>query len=131
MDPESTFHSSRLIRKMNHPPGTLDGSSNFDFSFASDNGISQEAFGSTKIIDGVEVVVMRGSYSYMGPDGLVYTVDWTADETGYHPSAAHLPKEVLIPFPSVFQGVQSQKDFADKENRFKGNNYVFPVTNYI
>ena len=28
------------------------------------------------------VMVMRGSYQYVGPDGILYEVDWFADETG-------------------------------------------------
>ncbi len=35
---------------------------------------------------------MSGSYSYIGADGLPYVVDWYADETGFHPTAPHLPK---------------------------------------
>ncbi len=35
---------------------------------------------------------MSGSYSYIGADGLAYVVDWYADETGFHPTAPHLPK---------------------------------------
>ena len=33
-----------------------------------------------------EVVVMRGSYSYIGADGLSYIVDWEADENGFRAS---------------------------------------------
>jgi Insect cuticle protein len=40
----------------------------------------------------MQVSVMSGSYSYIGADGLTYVVDWYADETGFHPTAPHLPK---------------------------------------
>ena len=35
---------------------------------------------------------MSGSYSYLGADGEAYVVDWYADETGFHPTAPHLPR---------------------------------------
>lgn len=31
-----------------------------------------------------EEVVIKGQYSYTGPDGLIYTVHYTADRNGYH-----------------------------------------------
>jgi hypothetical protein len=36
-----------------------------------------------KKIGNVEVVVMRGSYEYIGADGLTYKVTWVADENGF------------------------------------------------
>lgn len=31
-----------------------------------------------------EEIVIAGHYSYKGPDGLIYNVNYTADKTGYH-----------------------------------------------
>ncbi|XP_073942626.1 flexible cuticle protein 12-like [Choristoneura fumiferana] len=39
-----------------------------------------------------EALVVRGQFSYPGPDGVTYTVTYTADSTGYHPQGDHLPK---------------------------------------
>ena len=59
---------------------------------------------------------MRGSYSYIGSDGLSYVVDWVADENGFRPSAPHLPEPVAIPFPEQATAVAAQIKFAAAED---------------
>ncbi|EFA03332.2 flexible cuticle protein 12 [Tribolium castaneum] len=43
-----------------------------------------------------ESLVVRGSYSYVGPDGVVYTVEYIADENGYQPAGAHIPQSAGV-----------------------------------
>ncbi|XP_040582084.1 cuticle protein 3 [Lepeophtheirus salmonis] len=102
----------QILSSSFNPPGTLTGSNDFDYSFKTENGIMQKAAGTTKLIGDTEVVVMKGSYEYVGPDGQTYVVDWYADETGYHPSAPHLPQDVPIPYPEIADAVAAQIAFA-------------------
>ncbi|XP_035914194.1 flexible cuticle protein 12-like [Anopheles stephensi] len=39
-----------------------------------------------------EALAVRGSYSYTGPDGTVYVINYIADENGFQPEGAHIPK---------------------------------------
>jgi len=101
-----------IIRNILNPP-TIDPS--FDYSFESENGIKQEAVGTMRRVDDSDVAVMKGSYSYIGVDGQTYTVDWYADETGFHPSAPHLPRSVEPIHPEVAAAVRAQLEFAAQE----------------
>ena len=60
-------------------------------------------------------MVMRGSYSYVGPDSNTYVVDWYADETGFQPSAPHLPQSVVPNHPEVAAAVEAQLRFAAEQ----------------
>ena len=102
-----------IVRSHYNPPAET---SVFDYSFESENGIKQEATGTMRLVDDTEVSVMKGSYSFIGADSVVYTVDWYADETGFHPSAPHLPKPVEPNHPEVAAAVRAQIAFAAEED---------------
>ncbi|EAT43647.1 AAEL004921-PA [Aedes aegypti] len=73
----------------------------FQYSYESGNGIKVEDQGELKVVevpkeDGTgteqaQVSVQKGSYSYNAPDGTPITLQWTADENGFHATGDHLP----------------------------------------
>merc|ERR1712012_1009251 len=87
----------------------------YSYSYEAENGISQSVSGEMKTVNDAQVYVMRGSYSYIGTDGLTYQADWYADETGYHPSAPHLPRSVVPNHPEVAEAVRAQLEYAAQE----------------
>nr|XP_040582030.1 larval cuticle protein LCP-17-like isoform X2 [Lepeophtheirus salmonis] len=110
-----------IISETNNAPGTLGDNSDFQNSFEAGNGIKQQSAGSTHLLGEDSVVTMTGSYEYVGEDGQTYVVDWIADENGFQPSAAHLPKEVPIPFSEIAEAVEAQIAFAAQEDANGGS----------
>merc|ERR1712156_753047 len=107
----------------------------FRYSFETENEISQSAEGSIRTIGDADVVVMSGSYSYVGVDGETWTVDWYADETGFHPSAPHLPKPVEPLHPEIAAAVEAQLRFAAEEEAAaaastRSQSYAAPLAGY-
>ncbi|XP_040581955.1 uncharacterized protein [Lepeophtheirus salmonis] len=125
----NTYPVVEVLNEVNKAPGTLGDNSNFENSFEATNGIRQESSGQTVQIGKEDVVVMRGSYKYVGTDGQTYVVDWIADENGFKPFAAHLPKVVPIPYPEIAEAVDAQIVFAAQEkdgsSYFVGNSNSF------
>ncbi|XP_055707881.1 endocuticle structural glycoprotein SgAbd-2-like [Phlebotomus papatasi] len=68
------------------------------YSYETSNGIRADQQGYLKNPGTqIEAQVMQGSYSYTGPDGVVYTVKYIADENGFRAEGAHLP----VPPPAL------------------------------
>jgi len=66
----------------------------FSYGYETSGGIKAEEVG--KLINPGqenEAIAVRGSFSYTGDDGQVYTVNYVADENGFQPEGAHIPKE--------------------------------------
>ncbi|XP_062549668.1 flexible cuticle protein 12-like [Armigeres subalbatus] len=67
----------------------LDG---YNFKYETSNGLQRVEQAQLKSFgDDVSALVVRGMYSYQGPDGQTYTVNYVADENGFQPEAPHLP----------------------------------------
>ena len=103
-----------ILRSEFHGPEE-DGDKRWSYSYEAENGINQQAEGTLRRVGEADVYVMSGSYSYVGPDGLAYVVDWYADETGFHPQAPHLPRSVEPNHPEVKAAVDAQLRFAEQQ----------------
>ncbi|CAG5040137.1 unnamed protein product [Parnassius apollo] len=85
------------------PPLTLRSESsqqpdgNYAFSFETENGINRNEKGEPKeVLDEDNkpkvVVTVRGAYSYPTNEGKIETVNYYADESGYHAEGDSIPK---------------------------------------
>lgn len=62
------------------------------FSYETSNSISAQEQGQLQNVGtDQEGIAVRGQYSYVGPDGVTYTVVYIADENGFQPQGAHIP----------------------------------------
>merc|ERR1712025_1133060 len=66
-----------------------DADGNYDFNFSNDDGSTREEFG--------EPAFVQGSYSFVAPNGEVVSMQYTADENGYHASGSHMPTPPPMP----------------------------------
>ncbi|XP_026738105.1 flexible cuticle protein 12-like [Trichoplusia ni] len=64
----------------------------FNYYSETSNGIRQQEQGQLKNVGTEnEALEIRGQFAYTGPDGVLYTVTYIANENGFQPEAAHLP----------------------------------------
>jgi len=68
-------------------PPSSDG--NYNFNFANDDGSSRQEVGAPDAI--------RGSYSFITPEGEQVQVQYHADETGFHATGSHVPQAPPMP----------------------------------
>lgn len=69
------------------------------FSYETGNGIAAQQRGYLKNAGNpqAEAQVMEGSYTYTGPDGVQYTINYIADENGFRAEGPHIPTPPPIP----------------------------------
>ena len=66
---------------------------NYEYQYALDNGQAVEEVGRVQAGPEPETgtISQQGSFTFVGDDGITYTVSYLADEGGFQPQAAHLP----------------------------------------
>ncbi|CRK99890.1 CLUMA_CG013193, isoform A [Clunio marinus] len=86
----NNFEKDAVILKQVFDLNPVDNS--YVSSYETSNGIRVDEQGYLKNAGSqAEAQVMQGSYSYTGPDGVVYTITYIADENGYRAEGAHIP----------------------------------------
>ena len=63
----------------------------FEYGYEQTDGQTVAVRGEQRTIGDQVGTVMRGSYSFVGDDGVTYTVTWVADENGFQAQGDHLP----------------------------------------
>lgn len=63
------------------------------FSYETSDGVSRSEQAQLKNVGTEnEALSVRGTVSWVGADGQQYTLNYVADENGFQPEGAHLPK---------------------------------------
>ncbi|XP_045501971.1 cuticle protein 2-like [Colias croceus] len=79
----------------------------YSYAFETENGITAEENGVAT--NGVEA---QGGFSYIGDDGVQYSIRYTADQNGFRPEGAHLPTPPPIPAEILKALEQNARDEA-------------------
>lgn len=62
------------------------------FSYETSNGILAEEVGHLNNLGSEnEALSVSGSFKYVAPDGVTYSISYIADENGFQPQGEHLP----------------------------------------
>jgi len=81
-----TGQRGNAIDVQNNPPSSR---GDYNFNFSNDDGSSRQESGAP---DGI-----RGSYSFITPEGEQVNVQYIADETGFHATGSHVPQAPPMP----------------------------------
>jgi len=84
---------------------TPDNSGNYNFQFATDDGVFRQETGNQKSLGGAEQASeITGEVSWTSPEGEVISFTYLADENGYQAQGSHVPQTPPIP-PAIQRGL--------------------------
>ncbi|KAF0313627.1 Larval cuticle protein 65Ag2 [Amphibalanus amphitrite] len=94
---------------------------NYEYGYQQDNGQQVQEVG--RVAPGSQpetgTLEQQGSYEFIGDDGNTYRVDYTANEGGFQPQAAHLPV-APAQIPEYAQLRQEHPELFWAENQSQG-----------
>ncbi|XP_041970676.1 flexible cuticle protein 12-like [Aricia agestis] len=65
----------------------------YEYAYETSNGIlAHEEARSVDIGTEVQSLFVQGEFQYLGTDGVLYRVTYTADKDGFHPLGDHIPQ---------------------------------------
>ncbi|XP_043238895.1 cuticle protein CP14.6-like isoform X1 [Amphibalanus amphitrite] len=89
----------------------------YQHSFESENGISVSESGQPEDDDSYSV---SGQFSYTAPDGVTYTVLYSAGEQGFQAQGDHLPTPVPTEYPTPEVSEEEDEEEEEKEEEVRG-----------
>ncbi|XP_031616478.1 flexible cuticle protein 12-like [Contarinia nasturtii] len=89
--PQAPDSTATVLKNENSNIGVGDYHSQYETS----NNIQSDESGELRQGPEGYFLAKHGSYSYTAPDGILYTVQWTADENGFKAEGTHLPKPLV------------------------------------
>ncbi|XP_055706768.1 flexible cuticle protein 12-like [Phlebotomus papatasi] len=85
--PLDDSRNAQILRYENDNIG-VDG---YKFAYETSDGVAREETAELRNIGTEQAIVVRGTVSWVGPDGVTYKLDYIADENGFQPQGSHLP----------------------------------------
>ncbi|KAF0310786.1 Cuticle protein CP14.6 [Amphibalanus amphitrite] len=89
----------------------------YQHSFESENGISVSESGEPEDDDSYSV---SGQFSYTAPDGVTYTVVYSAGEQGFQAQGDHLPTPVPTQYPTPEVSEEEEEEDEEEEEQEEG-----------
>ncbi|XP_066244843.1 pupal cuticle protein 20-like [Euwallacea similis] len=102
----------RILRFNNDNSGTGD----YSFAFETENQIRQQEVGEQRVVGNEQATNVRGSYSYVTPEGQQVSVNYVADENGFRAEGDHLPTQPAIQSFQRFNSGSNAYYTGDLEN---------------
>lgn len=108
--PQFFDHSEAILKQAHHPyhqqqvailkhAQDISPEGSYSYAYETENGIAASEQGSPQPVGpkGDPAVIAQGQFQYTAPDGTPISIQYTADENGFHPQGAHLPVAPHVP----------------------------------
>ena len=90
------------------------------YSYSTDDGVNREESGSTFQSAEGDINEIRGSYSWTSPEGETFTLSYVANEHGFQPQGAHVPRNnAQLPI-AIQKGLELQERLRQRDAQRQG-----------